>query len=82
MIRFIDIGKQRHQSNDEPDEFSFYDTVSDEFFGINGEYAWQSISDFRTDWIENNITKGSDTYDELNRFISKIPENWPTIKMK
>ena len=61
MIRFIDIRGQGTGSN-----FSFWDTVKDEFIGKPNEYAW-------TDWVD---FVGSDVVSEkdLERYKVLCPE--------
>jgi hypothetical protein len=63
MIRYIRIGDQ---INDGSDDFSFFDTVKDEFVSFNGEQVFSSIDDFEM------VARKDDRY---GRCKALIPEH-------
>lgn len=65
MIRFIDLTGQIYL-DDEEKCFAFFDTVRDKFCEFSGCQQWDSIEEFKNDY----------TGDEVNRYLSLIPEHF------
>lgn len=63
MIRFIDLSDQ---IIDGEKEFAFYDTVIDTFKIFSGCQTWDTIEDFKNDYVG----------EELERYLNKIPEDF------
>lgn len=67
MIRFINLGTQLYLTNDTDGfEFAFYCTVRDVFEEFSGSQTWASKKEFIADYDG----------DELDRYLSLIPEGW------
>ena len=72
MIRFVDLGEQ---ILDGTREFTFYDTVTEEFIVINGSCKWDSWDDFYANWMEDIVDGDVNTtyYNYLKRFHTLCP---------
>ena len=73
MKRFINIGNQGDSSDENLKEFSFYCTVKEAYEVFEGVSVWDSVSDFKADYLSSG---GS----EINRYLSKIPNEFIGIK--
>lgn len=69
MIRFIDLTGQIYL-DDEEKSFAFFDTVRDKFCEFSGCQHWDSIDEFKDDYIG----------DELDRFLGLIPASFKVYK--
>ncbi len=69
MKRFIDIGHQMYLYDSEPKQFSFYCTVFDRYERFSGEDVWDSVNDFKNDYLESGGT-------ELERYLNLIPDEF------
>ena len=69
MIRFINLEKQYWlPGSDDPEYFSFIDTISDRFVEANGEQFWECWDDFEEDYNAGEKWRGI----ELERFKSLV----------
>lgn len=71
MLRFIDLTGQIYL-DDEEKSFAFFDTVRDKFCEFSGCQQWDSIEEFKNDY----------TGDEINRYLSLIPQKFYTYTWK
>jgi hypothetical protein len=76
LIRFIDLGKQIAQDDNDPDwprEFSFYDTLQASFLSFDG----RQVFDSRDDLIE---CLDEENHAYMKKILSVIPEWVPRSK--
>jgi hypothetical protein len=66
MIRFINLGDQIRTGFP---YFAFYDTSADAFETFNGNCRWESILQFKRDFVEGQNYS-------LEHYIDLIPEDW------
>ena len=74
MIRFIDLGKQIAQNENDPDwprEFALYDTLQAQFLSFSGQEVFDSKED-----LLDNIDDPDPAY--LRRIIKVLPEWVPS----
>ena len=69
MKRFIDLGLQLNLDEDELPEFAFFCTVVDKFESFYGTMTWNSIDDFKADYICSGAK-------DLERYIELIPNKY------
>lgn len=69
MKRFIDIGHQMYLDDTEPKQFAFYCTVTDKFERFDDNDVWDSVIDFKKDYLSSGG-------DEIERYISLIPDGF------
>ncbi|HCM34119.1 hypothetical protein [Chryseobacterium sp.] len=71
MIRFIDLTGQIYQ-DDEEKSFAFFDTVRDQFCEFSGCQRWDTVGEFKDDYIG----------DDINRFLNLIPSSFKNYEWK
>lgn len=72
MIRFIDIGTQAGTDDEWPREFSFWNTVSDQFIELAGSQMWAHWFEFETDYQADYLAGNPLSY-PINRFLALCP---------
>ena len=70
MKRFINIGTQTGNQEDEVNEFAFFDTIIDKFEKHSDSMAWTTKEEFVEDYEGNDI----------ERYLILIPKNWNQTK--
>ena len=69
MLRYIHIG---NQICEDPNDFAWFDTVTDRFHMFNGTHVWSSWEDFVFDY---NLERGGAGLDRYRRLYPKEKHN-------
>ena len=69
MKRFINLGHQINNDKSERPQFAFYCTEKEGFEEVNEEYTWETIEDFKQDFLLD-IER---IYEDVQEYIDLIP---------
>lgn len=69
MIRFLDLN---NQITEVTKHFAFYDTVTDTVCSFNGQQVFDSIGDFKYNFVRTSESG------KIDRYLKLIPENYFT----